>query len=483
MKKISLVVFAILFNFILISNVSASSATISVTSNKSRVIVGDTVTVTVKLSSSANLGTAQFDVVASSNLSFVSSSEGGLFVVYYPTSATSKSKTYTFKFKAKSSGTATVQVKNVKVLDYDTEKSMSVSAGKTSFTVMTQSELESTYSKNNNLSKLEIEGYNLNPEFNKDTLEYNLDLEYGTESINIITTTEDSKASVDGAGEIKLSQGINSIKIVVTAENGSTKIYTINANVKELDPINVMIDGNNYTVIRQKEFLPPASIYYQESTITINEEEVPAYYNSIVDFTLIGLKDDAGNTNLYLYKDGIYELYDETIGNTLGIYILTMDENILPNGYNETKINIGNKEIIAYVKNGYEYPIVYGLNLETGAKNLYKYDAKENSLQRFEEVTINDSIYFNSLIGMFGFIIVSYIIFIVLLVNKNKQQKNFLDKTMRMNIIDVNNNALESVLGVKTKKELKREKKLAKKLAKKNKGVTVETPEQEMANL
>ena len=71
----------------------------------------------------------------------------------------------------------------------------------------------------------------------------------------------------------------------------------------------------------------------------------------------------------------------------------------------------------------------------------------------------------------------------MLLVNKNKKQKNFLDKTMRMNIIDVNNNALENVLDVKTKKELKREKKLAKKLAKKNKGVNSETPEQEMANL
>ena len=73
----------------------------------------------------------------------------------------------------------------------------------------------------------------------------------------------------------------------------------------------------------------------------------------------------------------------------------------------------------------------------------------------------------------------------MLLSNKNKQQKNFLDKTMRMNIIDVNNNALENVLGVKTKKELKKEKKLAKKLAKKNKVVVEETTkgDEEMASL
>ena len=160
-----------------------------------------------------------------------------------------------------------------------------------------------------------------------------------------------------------------------------------------------------------------------------------------------------------------------------------MDNSLIPKGYNETTITIGDKTVTAYKKDGYEYPLIYGLNLENGTKSLYKYDSKENTLQRYEEVSINDDFYFNSLVGMFVFIIVSYIIFIVLLVNKNKKQKNFLDKTMRMNIIDVNNNALENVLDIKTKKELKREKKLAKKLAKKNKGVNSETPEQEMANL
>ena len=57
---------------------------------------------------------------------------------------------------------------------------------------------------------------------------------------------------------------------------------------------------------------------------------------------------------------------------------------------------------------------------------------------------------------------------------------------MRMNIIDVTDNSLESVLGVKTRKELKKEKKLAKKLAKKNKGVVIEetsSKDEEMASL
>ena len=53
MKKISLIIFSIFLSFLIINKVDASSATISVYSSKSTVIVGDTVTVTVKVSSSA----------------------------------------------------------------------------------------------------------------------------------------------------------------------------------------------------------------------------------------------------------------------------------------------------------------------------------------------------------------------------------------------------------------------------------------------
>ena len=441
MKKISLFVFGLLLSFIMINEVSASSATISVSSNKSRVIVGDTVTVTVRLSSSANLGSWNFDVVGSSNLTFVSSSFGGLFVADMAPTTTTKSKSYTFTFRAKSSGTATVKVSNAEIIDYDTEKNMSISGGSTSFTVMTQSQLEASYSKNNYLSSLEVEGQTLTPEFDKETLEYNLELEYGTESINIITDTEDSKASVDGDGKVTLSQGMNAIKVVVTAENGSTRIYTINATVKELDPINVNLDGTNYSVVREEEFLPSASSAYQKTTIQIDEKDVPAYYNEVVDFTLVGLKNEAGNINLYIYKDDNYTLYNEFNFNQLSIYLLDMDESLIPSGYKQGEITIGDKTVTAYTRDGYEFPIVYGLNIETGEKNLYKYDAKENTLQRVENIdSSKESLYFNIILGSFGFTAVSYLFFINLLSKKNKQQREFLEKTMQMNISDIKMN-------------------------------------------
>lgn len=471
MKKISLVIFSIILSLVFINKVSASSATISISSNKSTVIVGDTVTVTVKVSSSANLGSWNFDIVPSSNLTFVSSSFGGLFVADQSPTATTKSKTYTFTFKAKSSGTGTVKISNARVIDFDSETNMSISAGSTSFKIMTQSELEATYSKNNYLSKLEVEGYTLTPEFDKDTLEYNLDLEYGTEKINVIATKEDSRSSITGTGEVLLSQGMNVIKVVVTAENGSTRIYVINANVKELDPINITLDGKNYSVVREEQFLPSINSAYQLTVVQIDGKDVPAYYNSVTDFTLVGLKDELGNIQLYIYENGNYRIYNELNFNQLSVYLLEMDEALLPDGYTKKDIVIGDKKIAGYVRDGYEFAIIYGLNIETGEKHLYKYDAKENTLQRVENIdSSKESLYFNIILGSFGFTAVSYIIFINLLNKKNKEQKTFLDKTMRMNISQIvaNDDLSDKLYKAETisKKELKKKRKEDKKLQK-----------------
>ena len=48
MKKISYIICTVLFSLLFIKNISAASASISVTANKSQVIVGETVRITVK---------------------------------------------------------------------------------------------------------------------------------------------------------------------------------------------------------------------------------------------------------------------------------------------------------------------------------------------------------------------------------------------------------------------------------------------------
>ena len=76
------------------------------------------------------------------------------------------------------------------------------------------------YNSNNFLKSLSIDGYELEPLFDKNKLEYNVMLNIDTKLVKINAETEDSQASITGAGEVDVVDGINKIEIIVTAENG-----------------------------------------------------------------------------------------------------------------------------------------------------------------------------------------------------------------------------------------------------------------------
>ena len=80
-------------------------------------------------------------------------------------------------------------------------------------------------SSNNNLSSMEIdiEGFTFNPEIT----EYNLEVPYNTKIISIKAISESDRAVVTGAGEKALKVGENNYRIVITAEDGTTKEYKI----------------------------------------------------------------------------------------------------------------------------------------------------------------------------------------------------------------------------------------------------------------
>lgn len=469
MKKIFYNLFIIFASFLMISNVNAANANISVTSSSSRVIVGNTVTITVKISSGDPLGSWQFDIVPSSNLSFVSSSFGGLYIKDVVGSPSEYSKTYTFKFKATSSGNASVSVKNSSVIGYN-ESKINATNGSVSFKTLTQSELEASYSKNNNLSSLTIEGYTI--DFNKDKLNYNLEVENDIETVNIKASKEDSTASISGVGQINLNEGANSVNIVVTAQNGSTKKYIVTITRKELNPIHVTIDGLTYTIIRKVNELPKANMYYINSTIIINGEEVPCYYNELTNTNLVGLKDSNGDIQFFAYNQGNYKQYDELHFNQL--IICPLDEEVkIPSGYHKATTLIAEKEVIAYTADKDKFPLIYGLNLATGEKHLYKYDSSENTIQRYEEANKTlENLYFDIIKYGALFIGTSYFIFIALLTRKSKRkefskkQQEELLKTMKIDITQINNEKKAEQLEKKRLKEIEQDRILTEKALK-----------------
>lgn len=90
-------------------------------------------------------------------------------------------------------------------------------------------------SKNNKLSNIIIKEGTISPQFKPTVTSYNLsEVDYSVTTLDIQTVTEDANAIVEVKGN-ELKVGNNTVSIVVTAENGSQRIYTISVKRKQ-DP-------------------------------------------------------------------------------------------------------------------------------------------------------------------------------------------------------------------------------------------------------
>lgn len=88
-------------------------------------------------------------------------------------------------------------------------------------------------SSDNNLNNMSVSGYTISPAFNKDTLEYSVTIPNEADAIIVNTEKSDSKATVAINGATGLQVGENTVEVVVTAEDGSSKIYKIKVTREE----------------------------------------------------------------------------------------------------------------------------------------------------------------------------------------------------------------------------------------------------------
>lgn len=67
-----------------------------------------------------------------------------------------------------------------------------------------------------------------------------------------------------------------------------------------------------------------------------------------------------------------------------------------------------------------------GINIETGEKNIYEYDSKENTIQRYKKDDIktktNDNIYLYASFGLGALLVVTYLVIIISLVKKKPKK-------------------------------------------------------------
>lgn len=167
-------------------------------------------------------------------------------------------------------------------------------------------------SNDSSLKDLTIEGFN--NIFNKNKYDYQINVPYNIDSINIKGVQNDSKAQVTGLGKRYLNVGNNNYEIIVTAEDGTISIYKINIIRSEANSDaslkSLKIDNINFS------FNKDIYEYHLEVDNNITNINILATPNSS-NATVIG----NGKYNLSTGKNFFYIVVTSEFGNEINYSI------------------------------------------------------------------------------------------------------------------------------------------------------------------
>ena len=428
--------------------VKATSGNISISASNTSVTVGNTFTITVNVSTSGEgLMSYQYNLSYDSSKLVQTGGDTGIVLGYAQDASTyNMSKTFTFKVIA--SGSSSIKVVDSLISGTETDSishsngtititgvsatsggnSGSSTGGSTGGSSGGSSTTKPNYSTNNNLKLLGVEGYKFDKDFNKNTLEYSIDVDESVEKINIVAEAEDSKSRIDGIGEKALDLGENKINIVVTSEKGTTKTYVITVNVKDSSPIEVVINNVKYNLVKKASLLGTIKDF-TESKVTINSIAIPSLKNEKTNIELVGLKNQTnGEISLFIYDKSNNSYIRYTTIDSSNLNITIIDGGKFKN-YSKKIININDKEVEVFkVNDNSKYSYFYGMNNETGEKSVYMYDEVDNTLIRYndEELIRLEEKEKKTNIIIYSFLaltVVLFIIIIILSLSKGKKSK------------------------------------------------------------
>ena len=315
-------------------------------------------------------------------------------------------------------------------MENGTMKKMNISQG-TTVSVVKPRDPDS----NNYLSSLEVEGYELSPAFDKDTLEYSVSVPSSIDKVTIKAAKASGYASdPTGVGEQEVSEGSNNIEVTVKSETGVNRTYKINVNVEDTNPIQIKIGEDTYTLMKNlKEMKGPED--FKQENIQINGIEIPAFINEKLNITLVGIKDSKGNKMFATYdkKENTYQHFNQNQSKSINLFILKPE--IILEGFQEGDITINGEKYNCLKHNeDPNYIVIYAQDLNTGEKNYYTYDIDTNSYIKYKE-TMQQSYEeqiekYKTVVLSFG-IALGVLTFIVLLLilsrtkKKNKKRNSF----------------------------------------------------------
>ena len=251
-------------------------------------------------------------------------------------------------------------------------------------------------SGNNALSALTVSAGTLTPAFDPAVTEYTLSLPQGTEKLTLTATPSDSNATVQGDGELTLQEGENTLPLVVTAENGDTKTYTVTAKVAQAPTLFLNFSGAKLGVVKDVEGVTPPAGFTAAEPVSQGGDTLPLWVDASGKHTLVYLVDEKGVAGFYLYSrtEGVLSPYlPLAYGGATYIYTGIPSEKASVPGLKAATV-----EAFSQTLSGWRYEdaalsdfVVLYLMDDGGQYGYYTYDTKNATLQRFSGAVFTDS--------------------------------------------------------------------------------------------
>ena len=395
LKKI-FIICTVVFALLLCMTQSVFAASISVTAGQSSVKVGNTVAFTITVPSNTQAWTYQ--VAWSDNLTYVSGDTE-------PMGFEGNSTRNQLIFKANGEGTGKVWIAGG---SYSIDRQPYDASGSATVSIVSASQPSQGYdhgdfdddpptpskSSNNALASLTVSAGELTPAFDPTITDYTLSLPLRTNQITFTAAPSDSKATVQGDGEVALQGGENKVAVVVTAEDGSAKTYNITVKVAREPTVFFSLNGESLGVMQDTDGVtPPAG--FSPTTVPYSGEELPAWTNAAGQMLLYLVNQDTLAAGFYLYDEaeGVQSPYLPIVyGATTYVYTgVPAEKESIPG------LTLCDVEAFGHILKGWKYEdaslqdfcVLYLMDAG-GNYGCHTYDSQSGTLQRFSGAVFTD---------------------------------------------------------------------------------------------
>ena len=378
---------------------------ISVSAGQGSVSVGKTVAFSITVPSGSEAWT--YSVAYSANLTLES---GDLA----PMGFEGDNRTNQLVFRANSTGTGTVSISAgsycIAGVDYDASGSASVTivaadkpddsepapAPTPSGGSSTDNDPGVSLSSNNALSSLTVSAGTLTPAFDPAITEYTLSLPSQSDRLTITANPSDSRATVQGDGDISLQDGETSLSVVVTAEDGSTRTYTITVQVAQAPTLFLDYNGQRLGVVKDVSQVTPPAGFAPAEPITYSGDTLPIWTDVSGKRTLVYLMDEKTSAQgFYLFSQttGVQSPYLPILcGSVTYIYTDIPKELSAVPGLTPATVKAFGQTLNGWTYNDAslkDFCVLYLMD-DAGSYGYYTYDSREETLQRFSGAVYAD---------------------------------------------------------------------------------------------